>query len=190
MKSFKALPLAPFFKAREAFNNRLFFKNVVLIASGTAAAQIVTMLSTPVVTRLYTPSDFGVLTVFTALIGVLGPLSTLRYAVTIPLAENEGLADNLIRLCFLITLLLSLIILIIVLLFGNFFAARFSFSYVASYLWILPAGLLGAGLYETLSSWAQRRKHFSVIARTKISRGISSSGIKIGLGWLNIKPLG
>jgi len=41
-----------------------------------------------------------------------------------------------------------------------------------------------------LSSWAVRRKYFKLIARTKLSQGVSSSGIKIGLGWVGIRPLG
>jgi len=171
-------------------NKNPFLKNVVLLAGGTATAQAITILSAPVVTRLYTPADFGVLTVFAAVIRIIGQLSTLRYSVTIPLAEDENLADNILKLCFLITLSLSFLFGAGVLLFGDYFATRFSAAYAAPYLWLLPVCLLGTGLYEALSSWAVRRKYFKVIAQTKLSQGLSSSGIKIGLGWLGIKPLG
>lgn len=174
----------------ERFSKSPFFKNVVLLAGGTAAAQAISLLTAPITTRLYTPADFGVLTVFAAVLGIIGQLSTLRYSVTIPLAEDEDLAYNVLKLCFLITLSLSFLFEAGVLLFGDYFATRFSAAPVAPYLWLLPVCLLGAGLYEALSSWAVRRKYFKVIAQTKLSQGLSSSGIKIGLGWLGIKPLG
>lgn len=174
----------------ERFSKSPFFKNVVLLAGGTAAAQAISLLTAPIITRLYTPADFGVLTVFAAVLGIIGQLSTLRYSVTIPLAEDEDLAYNVLKLCFLITLSLSFLFEAGVLLFGDYFATRFSAAPAAQYLWLLPVCLLGAGLYEALSSWAVRRKYFKVIAQTKLSQGLSSSGIKIGLGWLGIKPLG
>lgn len=167
-----------------------FIKNVSLIAGGTAAGQGIIILSTPVVTRLYTPADFGVFTVFVALLGIIGQLSTLRYSVTIPLADKEEFADNVLRLCFLISLFLSLVLGLAVFLLGDFFAARFSVPHAAPYLWLLPVCLFGTGVYEALSNWAIRRKDFNVIARTKLSQGVSSSGIKIGLGWFGIRPLG
>jgi len=174
----------------ERFSKSPFFKNVVLLAGGSAAAQAISLLTAPIITRLYTPADFGVLTVFAAVLGIIGQLSTLRYSVTIPLSEDEDLAYNVLKLCFLITLSLSFLFGAGVLLFGDYFATRFSDDPAAQYLWLLPVCLLGAGLYEALSSWAVRRKYFKVIAQTKLSQGLSSSGIKIGLGWLGIKPLG
>jgi len=173
-----------------SLKKNLFFKNIILIVGGTALAQAISLLTAPIVTRLYTPADFGVLTVFAAVIGIIGQLSTLRYSVTIPLAEDEDLADNILKLCFLITFSLSFLFGAGVLLFGEYFAIRFFPAHATPYLWLLPVCLLGVGLYEALSSWAIRCKYFKVIAQTRLSQSLSSSGIKIGLGWLGIKPLG
>jgi O-antigen/teichoic acid export membrane protein len=167
-----------------------FFRNVIWIAGGTAAAQAISILSAPIVTRLYTPADFGVFTVFTAFIGIAGPLTTLRYAVTIPLADSEELAENVLKLCFIITVLLSLLLWLSTLLFGNFFITKLSIPQATPYLWLLPVCLLSAGLYDALSSWAQRKKYFKIIARTRLSQGIFSAGIKVGFGCFGIKPLG
>lgn len=179
--------LAPLIKR---FNNSPFYKNVAWVAGGTAAAQAVTIVSSPVITRLYTPSDYGVLAVFVAILGVMRPLSTLTYSVTIPLAEDEDLAHNVLNLCFLITLTISIFLVAIILVLGDFIAAKFSVPQAAPYFWLLPLCLLGAGLYEALSNWAIRMKFFKTIARTKLSQSVSGAGIKIGLGWLGIQPLG
>jgi len=172
------------------FNKSPFYKSVAWVAGGTAAAQAITMLSAPVVTRLYTPSDYGILALFVAILGIMAPFSSLTYATAIPLAEDETLTHDLLMLCFLITLTISLFLGIIVFLFGSLVAMAFSVPDVASYLWLLPLCLLGTGLYEALSRWAIRRKYFKTIAMTGLSRGASGAGIKIGLGWLGIQPLG
>jgi len=170
--------------------NRPFFKSVALLAGGTAAAQAITILSTPVVTRLYLPEHFGVLTVFAAILGIAMPLSTLRYAVTIPIAEDEDLADSVLRLCFLITFVISLLFALVLVLFGLMISERYPNNDVSPYFWLLPLCLFGTGLYQALSNWSLRGKQFNLIARTSLSQGISSATTKIGLGWLGIRPLG
>lgn len=175
---------------KEKLNRNTFLKSVALIAGGTAVAQAITILSAPITTRLYTPSDFGVLTVFTAAVGIIGQLSTLRYSVTIPLADTEEVADDVLRLCFFITLCLSILSCIVVAFFGEYLAARSNAIQSQRYLWFFPICLMGIGLYEALSNWAIRRKYFKVIARTKLSQAIFSAGFKIGLGWIGVRPLG
>jgi len=170
-------------------NNR-FYAAVAWVAGGTAAAQIITVLTTPVITRLYSPADYGVLSMFVAILAVLQPLSTLTYSVAIPLAEDERLAYSVLKLCFLITLILSILLAAIIPVFGARIAAHFSVAHAAPYLWLLPICLFGAGLYEALSSWAIRRKFFTTIAHTKLSQGGSAATLKIGLGWLGVRPLG
>lgn len=172
------------------FNNSPFYKSVAWVAGGTAVAQAITILTTPIVTRLYTPGDYGVFAVFTAILGVIQPIGTLTYATAIPLARSENLAHDLLKLCFTIVLALSLSFALVILLFGPFIAAQFGMPQAASYRWLLPLCLLGVGCYEALSSWALREKRFRLISATQMSQGVSSAAVKIGLGWLGAQPLG
>ncbi|MBX3175997.1 MAG: oligosaccharide flippase family protein [Candidatus Hydrogenedentes bacterium] len=167
-----------------------FYKSVAWVAGGTAVAQAVTILSTPVVTRLYTPADYGVFAVFTAILGVLQPLATLTYAMAIPLAEDRRQAQNVLKLCLAIVAGISLLLGVAVIFSGGFLAAWFEMPAAEAYLWLLPICLLGAGCYESLSGWALREKHFRIMSSTQISQSVSSAGAKIGLGFLGIQPLG
>jgi len=56
--------------------NRLV-KHVVVLAGGTAFAQLITMLLMPVLTRLYSPEDFNVLAVYVALVSVASVAASL-----------------------------------------------------------------------------------------------------------------
>lgn len=172
------------------FKSNIFFQNIALVASGNIGAKLIGILSAPVITRIYTPEDYGIFAIFTSIVGILGTFSTLRYHVTIPIAQNEKLADNLLKLSFLISFSLSFLLGLIIIIGGKFLTEQFGLTQIKPFLWILPLALFGQGIYHSLSNWAVRRKYFRVITRTKISQNISSSAIKILLGLLGIKPLG
>ncbi len=53
-----------------------FIRSAVLLMTGTAAGQAIVILLSPVLTRLYSPSDFGILAVYTSLLH----LSSSRFA--------------------------------------------------------------------------------------------------------------
>ena len=177
-------------KYREKLKSNIFLQNIAVVAGGNATAKLIGIIAAPVITRLYTPEDYGLFSVFLSVISVAGSLATLRYAITIPIAREEKLADNIIKLCFLITFSLSLLWFIGIALVGDFFTVQFSAEQLQSYLWLMPVVFLSKGIYEALNNWAVRSRKFKIITRTKISQGVSSAGVKIGLGALGITPLG
>lgn len=168
----------------------VFYKNIAVVAGGNVTAKLIGIALTPIITRIYTPADYGIFNVFMSIVGITGSLATLRYAITIPIAKDEGIADNLLKLCFLVTFALSLLWVFFVAIFGKSISLHYEMQQLNTYLWLIPIVFLGKGIYEALNNWAVRSKKFIIITRTKISQSVSSSSIKIGLGLLNIKPLG
>lgn len=170
--------------------NNKFFKDIAIVASGNISAKLIVIASAPIITRLYTPEEYGVFTVFMSFVGIVGSLATLRYAVTIPLANSNKLADDILKLCILVTITLSCLLLIVISFFGNTIAGMFSEEKLIPYLWLMPILLLSKGIYEALNNWAVREKKFVLITRTRISQSFSGATFKVGLGYLGIKPLG
>lgn len=175
---------------KEKLKNNIFFQNIAIVAGGNVLAKLIGIMAMPIITRLYSPEDFGVFSVFLSVSGVAGSLATMRYAVTIPIAKEEKLADNLLKLCLLITVSLSLLLLACIVLFGDLFTEKFSVEQIKPYLWFLPIVFFAQGIYEALNNWAVRYRDFRLITRTKISQSISSSVVKIGLGAFQFLPLG
>lgn len=177
-------------KYREKLKSNIFFQNIAVVAGGNATAKLIGIIAAPIITRLYTPEDYGIFSVFLSVIGIAGSLATLRYAVTIPIAKEEKLADNLLKLCFLITISLSLFWFLGIALFGKFFTVQFSAEQLQPYLCLMPVVFLCMGIYEALNNWAVRTRKFRLITWTKISQGVFSAAIKIGFGAIGITPLG
>src|SRR5919201_3348712 len=60
-----------------------FARDVATLGAGTAVAQIFTIASGPVITRLYTPNDLGVLGLFTSFLSVATVATSLKYELGI-----------------------------------------------------------------------------------------------------------
>ncbi len=174
----------------QGFKQNIFLKNVLIITTGTALGQVVAMLSTPVITRMYSPEDFGVFTTFSAILVVIGSISNLRYSVAIPIAESDKLANNVLKISFIITIVLGLFLGLVIVFFGKSLTKMFSVISILPYLWILPLSFVAIGFYDALSNWAIRGKYFGTITKTRISQGITSSGIKITLGFFGFQSIG
>src|SRR5262249_39342788 len=69
-----------------------FVSDVLKLVSGTVVAQIVSLLAAPVLTRLFTPAAFGVVTIFVSISAVFGTVVCLRYdrSIIVPESDSEG----------------------------------------------------------------------------------------------------
>src|SRR5690606_32485593 len=79
-----------------------FLQPVLTLVGGAAAAQALVFATRPVLTRLFTPDDFGVLTVFVTLVAVLGTVASGRYEDALMLPEDDGEAAHVLSLALLV----------------------------------------------------------------------------------------
>ena len=94
-----------------------FSKNVLTLMTGTTIAQAIPIAISPILTRIYTPEDFGVLALFVAITTIFGTIANGRYELAIMLPKKDEDAINIFALGFIITCFISLILLILVLIF-------------------------------------------------------------------------
>lgn len=170
--------------------NKLLLSDVFFVAGGSIIAQGFTMAIMPVLSRLYTPDDFGVASAFASIMSVLIPLSSLRYFLAIALPKTQEYTGAVVNLSFMIQCTYFCIILVIFILFGNTLLVYFNMDIVSDYKMLIPFAVLGASIYEMLTQCAIRAKLFSIIARTKVSQSLSGGFTKVCLGWLGVRPLG
>src|SRR5699024_3409882 len=96
-----------------------FVRNVIIIATGTAGAQAISVVLSPIITRMYGPEAFGVMGTFTAMTRIIIPVAALAYPIAIVLPKNNQDAKGLIRLSLIITTIISIISLITLILFNQ-----------------------------------------------------------------------
>ncbi len=170
---------------RKKLPQNAFVRNASVLVGGTLGAQALMVLAAPLLTRLYSPEDFGLLAVYTSMLAISLLLASLRYDVAIPLPEEDGEATNLVVLSLILVGIVSLLVAVLVLLLGGFIAEALGLPELENYLWLLPLGVLIGGIYNIFTKWSVRTKHFGLIASTKVRQAfvglvIQLSAFKIG----------
>jgi len=87
-----SLPGSLWARLRERALSSRYLRDVLWQASGSTAAQVLGVAAMPVLTRLYAPSDFAALTLFSQLVVGLSIVMTLRleYLVMLPADASEA----------------------------------------------------------------------------------------------------
>lgn len=175
---------------RQRFGGSRFFKNVAVLAGGTGIAQVLAIAVSPILTRLYSPGDYGTVGVYASLLGIASIVASAKYELAIPLPDDDDDAADLLGLSLLIGLAMTVIMALLVLFLGPMVVVWTNTPELAPYLWLLPVGLLGAGWYQVFHYWAVRNEDFRRIARTRILQGTGGAAVKLGMGLFVTGPLG
>lgn len=149
-----------------------FARSVSVLVGGTASSQVLLVLAAPILTRLYSPEDFGLVAVYAGLLGLVVVVASLRYELAIPLPEDDLEAAHIVVLSLLMVLGMTILSSCAVFFFGDFICLKLNVPVLASYLWLLPIGVLLAGTYKVFNYWAIRARNFSSIASTKIRQSL------------------
>ncbi|XOF34670.1 MAG: lipopolysaccharide biosynthesis protein [Candidatus Electrothrix sp. YB6] len=156
-----------------------FARSVSVLIGGTAGAQLLTVLAAPLLTRLYSPEDLGLLAVFIGLLALINVVSCLRYELAIPLPEVDQEAANLAVLCLILIVVTSFVTSMLVFFLGDPIAQVLAVPQLAGYFWLLPIGVLFGGAYNVFNYWGIRTKRFNIIAATRLRQSITSLAIQL-----------
>ena len=156
-------------------------RNSAKLLSANVIAQAIGLLVYPILTRLYSPEDFGLLNLFLSIGGVLVLLSTAEFQYAIVLPKKDEDARGLVHICGLLLLITTGIVLLSVP-FSKPIARLFNTPELANWYWLMPLFVLAMGLWNILNYWYIRRKQFGAISRYQISQSVLSSIMKIGIG--------
>jgi O-antigen/teichoic acid export membrane protein len=164
--------------------NNEFAYNVVKLITGTAFGQLILILVSPVLTRLYSTTDFGIFAVYLSLSGILSVVISLRFETAILLPEDDEEATDLTILGIYVSFFLSLILLIIFYIFNDPIIQLIGHPELGFYLLLIPLSTLFYGCYQVLSFWMSRKKEFSYLAASKTIKDGGTAGLQLGSGWI------
>ncbi|MGE8571314.1 MAG: lipopolysaccharide biosynthesis protein [Acinetobacter amyesii] len=167
-----------------------FLKAVSVLVGGTAFAQLISLLCLPFITRLYTPDDFAIFSVYLASVSILAVGACFRFEIAITIQEKDEDAIALVVLAIICNILLTTIIALTLFLWGENILKSFNKLELLRYLWAIPLGVFLSGVYSSLQYWNVRRKKYTLIAKTRLVQSVSSSSVQILSGSLNAGSVG
>lgn len=167
-----------------------FARNVATLAGGAAVAQFLPVLFTPLLTRLYSPADFGVLTQFVAWLSNLVVIATWRYDMAVVLPEEEADAMRLMVLALLFNTLLLAVLSIPLLAAGPWIAARLHAPAMAPWLPLLPLGIWVAANNQIWTNWNNRQRRYSANAQGRMGQSAAMVTVQLAAGFGKLGALG
>ena len=167
-----------------------FVSNVFKLVSGSLIAQILAILLIPIITRLYTPEDFGFFTLIISIATIIAVFSNLSYQLSIMLPKDHEDAANIVTLCCILILFSSIITGVVIFLFADPIAYALNAPKITSYLMFLPIIVFFSAVFTVLTYWNSRRKRYGVYAIAQISNSLSSRLVQISAGLTSASPIG
>lgn len=158
------------------------FRGMATLMAGSMTGRLIALASTPIITRLFGPSDFAVYAVYVAAIALLLPLSSLRYVVALPLPRRDSTAFMLLCLSGGLSIVFITITAIILLLGGDALLGALGMELLSGWQPILIVGLATAAATELLSQWMTRMRNYRSLSINEVVSTTVSQSSKIGLG--------
>ncbi|WP_118972368.1 lipopolysaccharide biosynthesis protein [Taibaiella koreensis] len=167
-----------------------FVRNVLTLTTGTTVAQAIPVLITPVLTRLYTPADFGLLTLFVSLTSLLTVVVTGQYELSILLPGVDRDARKLVRLALMLTVSASILLLLLVLLLHAPLLTCFKDKRIGFWLYLVPVAVLFSGVFEILRYYSVRQQAYKGIAVATVIRSGTAGGLQVAAGMAGAQAAG
>lgn len=155
------------------FQKGSFAKNVLNVALGSGAAVSVNVIAAPILTRLYTPDEFGVFAVFMSVSSILAVIASGRYELAIVQAEDKEEASVLVYLCGVLSIAVGLIFTLLVFVFGEQLehAVGLPYGLVTA---IIPGFILLLSITQALNNWLNWRQRYSLLGASRTVRNLGT----------------
>ncbi|WP_411359021.1 lipopolysaccharide biosynthesis protein [Pseudidiomarina salilacus] len=161
--------------------DRKFFTSIATLVSGTAFAQLASLLFVPWITRLYGPDAFGGLGYFSALLSFLTPLAALSYPLALVLPKRDSEARGLLELSFLLAFVATFLLVCVFYALAYLTPSLFPFSYAAV---LVPLAVALSVAIAAYTQWAIRDGHFRLVATVTLLTALLGGAGKVALGYV------
>jgi O-antigen/teichoic acid export membrane protein len=167
-----------------------FARRLALLSGGTLLGQLLLVLVSPLLTRLYAPAEFGVLAVFMSLNGILGGIASLRYEHGVIAARDEADAVDMVWVTLIASVAYAAAAMLLVGLAGDAFARWIDTPALAPLLWLLPPTLLAVAVGTLLEHWSMRQGTYRINGAGRTAQFGSQGLLQLAFGLAGLKAFG
>lgn len=162
-----------------------YARNVLTLMTGTGLAQAIPIAISPILTRLYTPEEFGVFGIYLAIVTILAVAATGRYELAVLLPKNNKDAMHIVMLSAFISVLFSFFLFILVAIFGEKIAIFLNDLSLLRWLFWVPVSVFLVGAYQSLYYWSNRKGSYKVLAASRTLQSGGASLTQVSAGYLS-----
>lgn len=160
-----------------------FLSKVIILASGAAGAQAISLIVMPLVTRIYTPVAIGELSLFTTIIALFFIFVSLGLTPAIIVVDDLQEAKNICSFIFFVSCFLMVLLMLLILIAG-FFIESDIFTFIVNNFLIITFATITLVLFNIYKQYAIRNQKFKKISKSILVQSLANNFLKLGLGLL------
>ncbi len=158
--------------------------------AGTTIAQAIPIAISPILTRIYSPEDFGVFALYISIASMISVLATGRYELAIMLPKKDEDAANILVLSIIISFFVSSIALLGVFIFNENITNLLGNKEISNWLYFIPVTVLFTGIYQSFNYWLNRKQQYKRLANSKVVQSGATSATTLGMGFAGLGSVG
>lgn len=165
-------------------------KNVLTMVGARVVAQAIPILLTPLLTRIYSPEEFGIFAVYSTVASFVAMISNGRYCLSIILPKSKDKAETLVLISSLFTIFTGVLFSIILIFIGKNFFSALNIESVIQYTPFLIVTIILVGLYEALFYYGLREKMYRILAVNVIVQASVLIVLRLTSGYMGYTSVG
>lgn len=165
-----------------------FKSNVLKLMSGSILTQLILLLSSPLITRLYNAEEFGILSLYTAVTTIISTFITGKYELAIVQTKNKIESFCLLKIISLLGFVSIIILSLLCVIFNTDLREIFQTNSLFI-IYSLPFSILSLAYISTLNYWFIRKANFTVLSISAIIQTIVTTFMQLFLGFCKIDLL-
>ncbi len=147
------------------------FRSAGAVAIGTAVGQGAIVLATPLLSRIYSPADFGTLAVLLTVGNISMALACLRYDMAIP-GANEDEIRGLMSVSVMSCLLLAVVVTVCLALLPGSWHLGAVLDTMAQRPWLIGVCVAAVGIFQATNAYLLRQGDYRGAGIQRASQGI------------------
>jgi len=161
-------------------------RHVGILTSGSIAAQVVLLATTPWLSRLFAPESFGLFSLMLSISTIGGAVGGLCYEVAVILPRSRRAALSLYRLAFVLSLVIPCLVTGLLALVQHLFPQLLGRTLTADFYLYCLAGTALTTQINVLCYGHSRAGQYGPISVNKITQTLLPAAIQIGLAYLGM----
>lgn len=165
-------------------------KNILILIGSSGIAQAIPIAISPVLTRLYSPEEFGKFALYASIVAIFSVIATARYEQAIHLPKYRRDAIHIVILSITITVIISCTVLIAILIFDFQIKRLMTNTGVSEFLYWIPCSIFVIGIYQALYYWENRKASYIRIALSRTLQSSTSGVGQVSAGYMTVSAVG
>ena len=139
------------------------------MGSGGIVAQVFTVLTIPIITRLYPPESYAGWALLMSVAVIFTSIAVFRYELAIVLPPTHQEAANVLAVCLLLTIITACVSALVLFFSGQWLIGKSFHGELNHWLWSIPPLILAVGIYQVALLWCTRTEEFVWYSLSQVS---------------------